>query len=263
MVVFKQINDRKDVMNMEKLQEKKNFGIPVKILVLFAYLIGYSLTKSLSGTLLVAVLFAAAVFTFQFDDKVKNAVKHSYLFAVVVQLVYFILELVGSFINFLFGGRVTSINSFSDMFYTVSFFQKALNFLYAIGLLLVNAAVIIIFAIFIIMALMNKDLNIGFVSNILSDEPIKKYKNPTYNQAGGGQPNYNQPPVPPVPPFGTNNYAPQAPAQAPQAPVQTQAPQASVQAQASAQQNAGGCPKCGKVNHNEAVFCAACGTKLK
>lgn len=175
---------------MEKLHEKKNFGIPVTLLTLFAYLIGYSLTKSISGTLLVAILFAGIVFGFQFDDKVKNAVKNSYVVGIMIQLIYFLIQLIESLINTVNGGKInTSFNSLSDLFYG---YTSALNVMSFISFL-VNAFVIVIYSIFIIMALMGKDVNIGFISNIFG-ERSKNINNPN--------PTYNQPPVAP------NNHAP-------------------------------------------------------
>lgn len=173
--------------------EKKNFGIPVTILVVFAYLIGYALTRNLSGTLLVAVLFAAAVFTFQFDDRVKNAVKNSYVIAIISELVYLILQVIESLISLISGGRfVTSFSSLDDIF-SYGFGQTSINFLYTLLEFLVNAAVIVIFAICIIMSLTGKDDKIGIASNILGEGPKKPHNpNPTYNPYGNN-PNYNQP----------------------------------------------------------------------
>lgn len=260
---------------MKKLYERKNIGIPVTILIIIAYLIGYSLTRSLSGTLLTAVLFAGAIFSLQFDDRVKNAVKHSYIFATFVQLVYFAFEIFSKFITMVFGGRITNINSIQDIFYDIGFFQRTFNILYTYGLHLVEIAVIVVFALFIIMTLLKKDVNIGLVENILGDAPAKpKNKPSTYqNQSGQGQQNFNRPPVPPVGPQGQPPVAPpQAPvnAQTPLAPHQTpvnvQTPvetaQAPVNQQSPLAHKAPGCHNCGHVNQSEAKFCSSCGSKL-
>lgn len=208
---------------MEKLYKKKNFGIPATILLILTYLIGYSLTQSLSGTLLVALLFAFAVFTFDFDDKVKNAVKHSYIFATIGKLLLLMFEIVNTISTVFMGGRIT-INSISDMFYGYGFFSRVLSFLFATGLLVVNVAIIVVFALCIIMALLDKEVNIGFVANILGEKPKKEEnEQPTYNQ--------NIPPVPPVGPHG--------------------------------QQDKINCPNCGKENSSNASFCGGCGNKLK
>lgn len=237
---------------MEKFYERKNFGIPVTILVLLAYFIGYSMTRSLSGTLLVAILFAGAVFSLHFDDRVKNAIKHSYIFATIVHLVYFVFEIFLKLITAVFGGRVSALSSMNEMLYGVGFFQRGLNVLYSLGLFIVEVAVIVIFALFIIMTLMKKDVNIGLVANILGDAPPKpKNQPPTYQNQQGQQNQYQSPVAPPVAP-------PQAPVAPPAAP-----PQAPVAPQEPTIGNNGGCSNCGHVNPNEAVFCASCGAKLK
>lgn len=249
---------------MEKFYEKKNLGVPVTILVILAYFIGYSLTRSMSGTLLVAVLFAGVVFSLQFDDRVKNAVKHSYIFAALVQLVYMLFNVFETFISIFTSGRV-------DGYYVFGFIPRALTFLYTYGLILVNIAVVAVFALFIIMALLKKDLNIGLVSSILGDAPSKpKKQKPTYNQhqVPPVAP-YNQAPVaPPQAPVNPQApVAPKAPVAPPQAPVNPQAPVAPkapvAPPQAPAMKADGGCHNCGHVNVSDAAFCASCGSKLK
>ena len=243
---------------MEKLLEKKNFGIPVTILSILAYLIGYSLTQSLSGTLLVAVLFAFVVFSFNFDLKVKNAVKNAYIFAAIVRLVLFFFDIFGSIVNTVMGGRY-SISSINDYFYDYNFFKRFLSYFHSYGLLLVEIAVIVIFALCILMTLLDKDINIGFVGTIVGDKPKK--------------PKYHQPQQPQQP-----TYYQQAPNQAPPAPGAQPAPafqpapqvQQAVQEQAATQAPAPGtttakgkfCSNCGKENVSGAVFCAGCGTKF-
>ncbi|NLJ96188.1 MAG: zinc ribbon domain-containing protein [Clostridiales bacterium] len=237
---------------MEKLYEKKNFGIPVTILSLLAYLIGYSLTQSISGTLLVAVLFAFVVFSFDFDVKVKNAVKHSFIFATFARLILFFFDIFGALVN-TFVGRI-SISSLSDYLYDYNFFKRFLSYFHSYGLLLVEIAIIVIFGICIIMTLADKDINIGFVATILGDKPRKqKYhqpQQPTYYQQAPNQ----APPAPGVPPAPAVPPAPQM-QQAVQEQAATQAPGAS--------DNKGKfCPNCGKENISGAVFCAGCGTKI-
>lgn len=244
---------------MEKFYEKKNLGIPTTILVILSYLIGYSLTRSLSGTLLVAVLFAGAVFSLEFDDRVKNAVKHAYIFAVYAQLIYILLDIFESLVNLVYGGRYTS-GAYANMFFELNFLQKALNFLYTYGVIIINIAVIVIFGLFIVMSLLNKDLNLFCVKGVLGEGKAKPKKEQPVPPVSPVAP----PPVAPVPPV-----APQAsaPAPAPIPPVAPQAPQASAPAPApvppaAPQKPAGTCSNCGKVNSSQAKFCAACGSKL-
>lgn len=272
---------------MGKFYEKKNFGIPVTILIVFAYLIGYSLSNYLSSSLLAALLFALAVFSFDFDDRVKNAVKTSYIVAILFQLIDFALQIIGLVINLIFGGAI----EYRDISYILQFFSRGMlrnipGFLYAFLLFAADAAVIVIFAVFIILTLLGKDVNIGIISNIMGEGPKKdKDARPPFSQQNNNRPNYYNPPVPPVPPAGYNNQAPvppvppagysnQAPAQPqnPQAPGQTKNsnspeqahnPQDPKEAQDSLNVQGEVCPNCGKVNKTEAIYCTACGTKLK
>ncbi|TAH67019.1 MAG: hypothetical protein EWM47_09520 [Anaerolineaceae bacterium] len=269
---------------MEKVYEKKNFGIPVTILIILAYFIGFSLVRSLSGTLLIAILFAGAVFSLQFDDKVKNAVKHSYIFATLFHLLYFLFDILESFINMVFGGRFNNINNIGDFFYEINFFQRAFNALYTYGLLIVDIALVVIFGLFIIMALFKKDMNLFFVKTVLGEAaPKPKKQASTYNQPPVAP--YGQPPVSGQPhaPQGHVFQKPQAPVNqqppAPQAPVNQQipVPQAPVNQQPPvspaapqpAQPQMGdkklevACPSCGNLNNSQAKFCASCGSIIK
>lgn len=182
---------------MGKLYEKKNFGIPVTILIALTYLIGYSLAKNLSGTLLAALIFAAAVFVFDFDDRVKNAVKHSYVFAIGIQLLYFLIELLGSVVTMFYGGSV-EIKSLMEFFYSFGYIRRLPMFLYFFVTFLVNAAAIIIYAICIILTLIGKDIKIGVIANILGEAPSKN----KYDQNYYKQPGY------PIPPAGQYSQRP-------------------------------------------------------
>lgn len=113
--------------------------MPVIILNILAYLIGYSLTRSLSGTLLIAVLFTITVFSMNFDDKVKNAIKHSYIFATYVLLVYFIFDIFESFISMFYSGRLPSLSSYPDGYFGLGFIPRALTFLYTYGMIIVDS----------------------------------------------------------------------------------------------------------------------------
>lgn len=171
---------------MEKPHEKKNFGIPVTILVVFAYLIGYALSKNLSGTFIAALLFAGAVFAFDFDDRVKNAVKHSYVFAIGFQLIFFMFEFFSSFFSFIFGSSA-NYASIKDIFFSVRFFRNFPVFLISFVVLLVNTAVIVVYALCIIMALMGKDVKFGIIARILGEAPAKD----TFGRPGNYRQNMN------------------------------------------------------------------------
>ncbi len=209
---------------MEKLSEKRNMGVPATILCLLAYLIGYLLTYSLSGGLLVAVIFAAAVFGFQCDDRVKNAIKQSYVIAVLVQLVYFIFTLLEDFVELVTPQEFNVQNVYSmnleDLkdIHDLNAFQNVLQYILKYGKSVLEFIVVIVFVLFIIQALRNKEFKFAFVHKLLGEAPV-------------GAPMYQQP---------RPTY---------QQPVQNVAPGAA-------------CPNCGRVNAPGAVFCAGCGSKI-
>ena len=211
-------------MIMERLSEKRNLGIPATILCVIAYLIGYLLSNSLSGGLLVAVLFAVAVFGFQCDERVKNAVKQSYIIATLVQLINLIFTVLEYFFE-LVTPQEFSVNNVYNInleelkdVYDLNAFQNALQYILKYGKSIVDFAVVVVFIIFIIQALRNRELKFGFIQKLLGEAPAGAQM---YQQ---GRPNYQQP-------------------------VQNAAPGAA-------------CPNCGKVNTPGAGFCAGCGTKL-
>lgn len=257
---------------MEKLFEKKNFGIPSTILCILAYLIGYLLTESLSGGLLVAVVFAAIVFAFQFDDKVKNAVKHAYIISALVHVIYLGFELFRHLISLVTpsGYGVSSVfnNSLDNLIdlYDLNIFQRILQYLYRYGLIIFEIGVVVIYLLLIIQAIRNKEAKVGLVASILGEAPPKPvYQQPMYQQQMNPgqppmQPMYQQPPVAPV----QAPVPPMAPVQAPMPPVApVQAPPvAPTQPPVPPVNAAAACPNCGRVNPNGAAFCAGCGTKL-
>lgn len=275
---------------MEKFYEKKNFGIPVTILNILAYLIGYSLTRTLSGSLLVAVLFAGVVFTLQFDDRVKNAVKHSYIFATYFILIDFVFDIFASLGSFFSNGKLPSLSTFQGITYGFGIISRVLTIIYTYALIILDLAVLVIFGLFILMALLNKDLNLFCVKKVLGEAPPKPKHQPPVNpqqpQPPYGQQSVNQQqpqpqqptpaPVPQVPVQQQPIQQQPAPAPVPQAPVPQQSvqqqpapapvPQAPVQqppAPAPVQQAPGACTNCGHVNVSGAKFCASCGTKLQ
>lgn len=230
---------------MEKLMEKRNLGIPVTILTLLAFFIGYSLTVDYS-TLLVAVLFAVLVFSFQFDDKVKAAVKQSYIISIISNVVFIGLEIILHF------SELVTPHDYEE-----STVQTIFANIYRYGVTIVRIAVIVIFLIFLIYALIKKDMKIGFVSNILGEgapKPQPVYQQPIppmYQQP------YNQPPQPPI--YNQPVGQPTTAYQPPQQPVQ----QPPMPAQPAGQPSHGiKCTKCGTENKVGAMFCASCGTKL-
>lgn len=245
--IYMKNNNRKGALFMEKMFEKKNFGIPVTILSILAYLIGYSITQTTSGTLLVAILFAFVVFSFDFDLQVKNAVKHSYIFATIAKLVLFFFDIFGSIVNTVIGTKI-SISSLNDYFYDYNFFKRFLSYCHSYGTMLLDIAIVVIFALCLLLTLLGKEINIGFVGTILGDKPKKQ--------------NYQQPQQP--------TYYQQAPNQAPAAQQPSLQVQQAVQQQAATQAPAPNqaaaqskfCSKCGKENVAAATFCAGCGTKI-
>ncbi len=212
-------------MIMEKFSDKRNLGVPATILCVLAYMVGYLLTYSLEGGLLVAVIFAAVVFGLQCDDRVKNAVKQSYIVAALVQLISLCFTVLGYFIDLVTpqGYNVnTKIYSYALDYlkdeYDLNAFQNALQYIYKYGRSVLNFVVVLVFLLFIIQTLRNKEFKLNFVHKILGEAPV-------------GAQMYQQP---------RPNYQP---------PVQNAVPGAA-------------CPNCGKVNAPGASFCAGCGSKI-
>jgi hypothetical protein len=211
-------------MIMEKFSEKRNMGVPATILCVLAYLIGYTLTFSLTGGLLVAVVFAALVFGLQCDDRVKNAVKQSYIVAALVQLVNLFLSLLEDLVELItpqeFNVQSVYSSKLSDLkdYHDLNAFQNALNYILKYGKDLIEFAIVVVFILFILQALRNKEFKLGFISKLLGEAPVgaQMYQQP--------RPNYQQP-------------------------VQNAVPGAV-------------CPNCGKVNAPGASFCAGCGSKI-
>lgn len=248
---------------MVKFYEKKNLGIPVTIITLLAYFIGYSLTRSLSTTLFVAVLFAGAVFSLDFDDRVKNAVKHSYIFATLFYLLYLAFDVLEYLTSMFSGGNLPSINSFKDIFFGLGIIPRALTAICTYGMIFVNIAVVVMYGIFLLMSILNKDVNMSFVKKILGEAPAKPKNQALLAQAPAAPVN-QQPAKQPAPQAPAVNQQPaQQPAQ--QAPAVNQQPaqQSAPAPQAPPVQEAKGtCPGCGTVNASDAKFCGSCGYKL-
>jgi hypothetical protein len=214
---------------MNKIWEKKNLGLPVTLLVLIAYFIGYSFAFNLYN-LLVALLFGGFVFSLDFDEKVKTAVKQSYTISLLFYLVNFIVIILNS-ISMIFNNYAANFYS-SDMtnkFSLRAFFYNANNF--ANGFL--NIVAVIVFACFIIMTILKKDIKINFILNILGEGTPKKPKMPK-------PPVYQQVPNMYQQPF-----------------MQQQIPPASPQ-----QNQAAFCPICGAALKQGAAFCSNCGNKI-
>lgn len=163
---------------MEKLFEKKNLGIPVTILALLAYFIGYYMTLDFSG-LFVAVVFAVVVFALDFDDKVKNAVKQSYFIGLVFGLLYLGLD-VFSRLTELF--TPVTYTDYADLF----ILQKVFNNIHHYSLALLNIVVIVVYALFIITVLLKKDVKLNFIFSIFGEGTPKQMQQqvpPMYQQA--------------------------------------------------------------------------------
>ncbi|HKL80232.1 MAG TPA: hypothetical protein VJ888_07330 [Mobilitalea sp.] len=237
---------------MEKLYDKKNFGVPATILCVIAYLTGYLMTYNLEGGLLVGILLAAIVFGFQFDDRIKRAVKQAYIVAFVARVVAFGFSLLESFIELIMpqGVSVSNIYNYdleelSDM-HDMNAFQNIIQYVLKYGKEIWQVLLIIIFMIFIIQALRNKEFTLKFVYKTLNEAPpmvAPMYQQPMYQQPMNpaqqvpGNP-MNQAPVNPM------QQAPVNPSQ--QAPVNPGAV----------------CQSCGRANLPGAIFCAGCGAKM-
>lgn len=74
--------------------------------------------------------------------------------------------------------------------YDLNAFQKALQYMYKYGVAILDAAVIIVFLIFLIQTLRNKDLKLSFVSKLLGEVKVVKVyqqvQNPTSQQPNPG-----------------------------------------------------------------------------
>lgn len=219
---------------MNKLWEKRNLGIPVTLLVLIAYFIGYSFAFNLYN-LLIAILFGVFVFALDFDDRIKTAVKQSYTISLLFCLANFIV----TFLNSIYG----IFNSGQNFYYDSSNMDKAFSFkkllynIYGFSNNFLNIAAVIVFGVLIIAVLMKKDIKVNFILNIIGEGTPKQPKRPK-------QPK-------PVYPQGSMMY------QQPTMP-QHQIPPAGMQPNTSAF-----CPICGAAVKPHAAFCGNCGNKLK
>jgi len=221
---------------MEKAFEKRNLGIPATLLCVMAYIVGYAFTRSFA-VLFAALLFAVVVFTFQFEDKVKTAIKQAYVIAFFVFLGDLFFEILNNILL-----MITISSEILDKVYNI------INGIY-------NITVIVIFGLFVILAILNKEAKLNFISKMLGEiVPVKPQ--PVYQQAVYQQPMYQQPMQQPIQPM-------QQPIQQMQQPVQQPVIQSIQQPIQQSQQNVVVCPVCGMKNQPEAAFCAKCGTKLK
>lgn len=132
--------------------EKKNLGIPVNLMVFLSYLIGYYLSNNLSA-LFVSVITAAIVFSFDFDDRVKVAITQSYLLAFVFQLFFGLLNVLLLTENLSAYWKIFAIPD--------------IDILYQIGTNGLSILLFIVYFIFIISALVGKDIILGFSAVIL------------------------------------------------------------------------------------------------
>lgn len=148
---------------MDQLK-KKNLGIPTRILIVMAYVIGYGVTKDY-GILLVAVLFAVLVFALNFEDKVKASVKQSYIISLV--------SIIG-YLGFDFIYQLSELfNPISIDYYTAHNF---FSYLYKYGIGIYHLAVIAVFITLAVTALQDKKIEIHVISGLLDDEKSKAAK---------------------------------------------------------------------------------------
>ena len=244
---------------MEKILEKKNLGVPATIVCVLAYIVGYSLTNSFSN-LLVALLLAFVVFSLQFEDRVRVAVKQAYVFAFFVNIIYLMFDILNKLLDL---GA-----SSSRRFFSFSFIHNPFNILLA----LIKITVIVFFLLFILFALMKKDIKMNFLVNMLDDtvpNPNQRYQQPA-------QPMYQQPIQQPAQqsmyqnPVQQPAHQPmyQQPIQQPtqqsmyQKPVQQPVQQSVQQQQVQQSVQPTPCSNCGAVNQPGSLFCAKCGFNL-
>lgn len=171
---------------MEKFFEKKNLGIPATLLVLIAYFIGYYISNNLGG-LLVAVLFGAIVFTFDFDEKVKTAVKQSYVVGLIFTLIYMFVGVLYQFIDI-----INTLIGSNDPYHIQTFFNNAYTIIYNI----LNVVVVIVFALLIMASFSNKEVKMNFVLGIL--DRTQKQNSTVYQQSVQQAPQGFQQQVPPT-----------------------------------------------------------------
>lgn len=159
---------------MEKCYEKKNFGIPVMVLSLLAYLIGYLLISTISYGLLLSMIFAAAIFGFEFEDKVKRAFMQSFIIAVLIRVLSFAISLFDEFAKLVSprGTGMSVLNSTSKLedlmdVYDLNWFHIILQYISKYCNLIVQVAAIVIFMVFIIQTLRNKEVSIPFINKII------------------------------------------------------------------------------------------------
>lgn len=82
---------------MQNYLSKQNFGIPAGLACITAYLLGYGVTRSLS-LLWVAIVFTAFVFMFNFDEKVREAVKRGMTLSVAYHVIAMGLYILNSIV---------------------------------------------------------------------------------------------------------------------------------------------------------------------
>lgn len=264
---------------MEKLYEKKNFGMPTTLFCVIAYLIGYLLSRSTGGeALLVAALFAAIVFAFNFDGKIRNAVQQAYMFAFFKIVIDICFDLLRRFTEIVSPKElnVSSVISYSGdemkeilkNVYNLNAFSRALVYIYKYGLDIIGVAFVVLFLIFIIRALLKKEVKFNFITKLLDETPVVA---PVYQQQMYQQPQMQpqmqpqqvqQPQMQPQQ-VQQPQMQPQQVQQQIQPQQQVQQPQQQPQQVQQPQANAGlVCQNCGKNNQPGAGFCASCGTKL-
>lgn len=215
---------------MEKFMEKKNLGIPVTLSAMLAYVIGYYMTNNYNG-LVAAILFGAAVFAFDFDDKVRIAVKQSYTVAILLDLLYLLLGMFYQLSNMVSNtGFLYGLNSLMNNFYL--FLSAALNIFTAV-----------VYGLFLLFVIMKKDIKLDFILHISGDGKPKQAAPPVYPQPQQMSQTLSQPvPQSVTQPTAQPTFQPGTANQQPQAVLV--------------------CPKCQAGNKTGDIFCSVCGTKL-
>lgn len=161
---------------MDKLIEKKNFGIPSSILCIIAYVLGFNVANLSVYVLLPLFIFVTAVFAFNFEDRVVIALKQSLVFGFIAYIIGLCLS---AYDNLIILIRPLDYSSYS---------AEGLHYVLAkISVICANVldiAVIVVFAVLILSALLHKDVKIRAFSNVSLDTPETCPKCGTQNQGG-------------------------------------------------------------------------------
>ncbi len=148
--------------------EKRNLGIPITLLLFLSYLIGYSFSNNVYG-FIPAIIFGVIIFLFDFDERVTIAVKQSFFIGFLILMIHLALNIIGQ------------LNELSNFWSTLN--SVALSKIYQVGNSVVEILTTLIYIIFIVLAILNRDIRIKSILLLLTNEqgeiaaPINKVLN--------------------------------------------------------------------------------------